>query len=230
MDLLEELISAARCEMEVDCLLEGAEIVNTLSGEIYRADVAVHKGRVVGFDCCSAGVVLHLKGTVLSPGFVDGHVHIESAMVTVPEYARAVVPRGTTTVVIDPHEIANVLGIEGIRYMLDSSRNLPLNVYAMLLACVPATDMETSGAILGADALSELIKDKRVLGLAEMMNYPGVIFRDPEVLKKIKLAEEKPIDGHAPKLTGRDLSALSLQEFGRIMSAVPLRKLRRNCA
>ena len=207
MDLLEELISAARCEMEVDCLLEGAEIVNTLSGELYRADVAVHKGRVVGFDCCSAGVVLDLKGAVLSPGFVDGHVHIESAMVTVPEYARAVVPRGTTTVVIDPHEIANVLGIEGIRYMLDSSRNLPLNVYAMLPSCVPATDMETSGAVLDADALSGLIKDKRVLGLAEMMNYPGVIFRDPEVLKKIKLAEEKLIDGHAPKLTGRGLFA-----------------------
>src|SRR5512136_203212 len=143
MDLLEELISAARCETEVDCLLEGAEIVNTLSGELYRADVAVHKGRVVGFDCCSARAVLDLKGAILSPGFVDGHVHIESAMVTVPEYARAVVPRGTTTVVIDPHEIANVLGIEGIRYMLDSSRNLPLNVYVMLPSCVPATDMET---------------------------------------------------------------------------------------
>ncbi len=207
MDLLEELISAARGEMEVDCLLEGAEIVNTLSGELHRADVAVHKGRIVGFDCSSAKEVLDLEGTILSPGFVDGHVHIESAMVTVPEYARAVVPRGTTTVVIDPHEMANVLGIEGIKYMLDSSKDIPLNVYAMLPSCVPATDMETSGVALDADAFSELINDERVLGLAEVMNYPGVISRDPEVLKKIRLAKGKRIDGHAPRLISRDLSA-----------------------
>jgi adenine deaminase len=207
MDWLEELIAAARGEIEVDSLLEGAEMVNTLSGELHRADVAVHKGRVVGFDCSSAKEVLELKGTILSPGFVDGHVHIESAMVTVPEYARAVVPRGTTTVIIDPHEIANVLGIVGIRYILDSSKNIPLNVYVMLPSCIPATNMETSGATLDADALSELMDYKRVLGLAEVMNYPGVIFRDPQVLKKIKQAEGKRIDGHAPKLSGRDLSA-----------------------
>src|SRR5512137_2854697 len=153
MDLLEELISAARGEIEVDCLLEGAEIINTLSGELHRADIAVHKGRVIGFDGYSARVVLDLKGSILSPGFVDGHVHIESAMVTVPEYARAVVPRGSTTVIIDPHEITNVLGAEGIRYMLDSSRNVPLNVFLMLPSCVPATNMETSGATLDAAAL-----------------------------------------------------------------------------
>lgn len=207
MDMLEELISAARGEVEVDCLLEGAEIVNTLSSELYRADVAVHKGRVVGFDCYSAREVLELKGSILSPGFVDGHVHIESGMVTVSEYAHAVVPTGTTTVIIDPHEMANVLGIDGIKYMLDSSRNLPLNVYVMLPSCVPATNFETSGAALDADALSELMNDERVLGLAEVMNYPGVIFRDPEVLRKIRLAGKKRIDGHAPKLTGRELSA-----------------------
>lgn len=207
MDSLEELISAARGEIEVDLLLEGAEMVNTLSGEQHHADVAIHKGRVVGFDCLAAKEVIDLSGFVLSPGFIDGHVHIESAMVTVPEYARAVVPKGTTSVIIDPHEIANVLGIEGIRYMLNSSRHVPMNVYVMLPSCVPATNMETSGAILDAEALSELMDDERVLGLAEMMNYPGVVLRDPEVLKKIKLAGSKRVDGHAPKLSGRDLTA-----------------------
>ncbi len=209
MDCLEELISAARCEMEVDCLLEGADIVNTLSGEVHSADVAVHKGRIVGFDCSSARETLDLRGRLLAPGFIDGHVHIESAMVTVLEFARAIVPRGTTTIVADPHEIANVLGIEGIKYLLDSSRNVPLNVYVMLSSCVPATDMETSGASLNSDALSGLMEDERVLGLAEVMNYPGVIFRDQEVLKKIRLAgrTRKRIDGHCPRLSGRDLTA-----------------------
>jgi adenine deaminase len=207
MDSLEELISAARCEIEVDLLLEGADIVNTLSGEVHRADVAVHNGRIAGFDCSSAKETLDLSGSVLAPGFIDGHVHIESAMVTVPEYARAVVPLGTTSVVIDPHEIANVLGIEGIKYLLDSSRSVPLNVYIMLSSCVPATDMETSGASLDSEALSELMDDERVLGLAEVMNYPGVIFRDQEVLRKVRLAGRKRVDGHCPRLSGRDLTA-----------------------
>jgi len=207
MDSLEELISAACGEIEVDLLLEGAEIVNTLSGEQHHADVAVHKGRIVGFDCRSARECIDLSGSVLSPGFIDGHVHIESAMVTVPEYARAVVPKGTTSVIIDPHEIANVLGVEGIMYMLESSRRVPLNVYVMLPSCVPTTMMETSGAVLDAESLSELMDDKRVLGLAEVMNYPGVIFRDSEVLKKIRLAGNKRVDGHAPQLSGRDLTA-----------------------
>jgi adenine deaminase len=207
MDSLEKLISAARGESEVDLVLEGAEIANTLSGEVHRADVAVHMGRVVGFDCSSAREALDLKGTILSPGFIDGHVHIESAMVTIPEYARTVVPKGTTTVIADPHEIANVMGIEGISYMLDSSRQVPLNVWIMLPSCVPATNMETSGAVLDADSLAELMNDDKVLGLAEVMNYPGVISRAPKVLKKIRLAGKKRIDGHAPKLTGRDLSA-----------------------
>lgn len=207
MDFLEELISAAHGESEVDLLLEGAEIVNTLSGELHRADVAIHCGRVVGFDCYSAKETIDLRGFILSPGFIDGHVHIESSMATVPEYARAVVPKGTTSVIIDPHEIANVLGMDGIRYMLDSSKQVPLSVYVMLPSCVPATNLETSGAVLNADALAELIGDERVLGLAEMMNYPGVIFRDPEVLKKIRLAGRKRVDGHAPGLTGKDLAA-----------------------
>jgi len=203
----EELIAAALGEIEVDLLLSGGQLANVLSGEVYPADVAIHRSRIVGFECSSARDVLELDGQIIAQGFIDGHVHIESSMVTVPEYARAVVPRGTTTVVADPHEIANVWGKAGIRYILDSSRDLPLNVYAMLPSCVPATDLETAGARLGAADLALLLKEDRVLGLAEMMNYPGVLFRDAEVMKKLDLAEGKPVDGHAPGLSGRDLSA-----------------------
>jgi adenine deaminase len=207
MQMREELIAAARGEIEVDLLLSGGQLANVLSREVYRADVAVYRGRVVGFECSSARDVLELESQIIAPGFIDGHVHIESSMVTVPEYARAVVPRGTTTVVADPHEIANVWGKAGIRYILDSSQHLPLNVYVMLPSCVPATDLETAGASLRAADLASLLKEDRVLGLAEMMNYPGVLFRDREVMKKLALAEGRPVDGHAPGLSGRDLSA-----------------------
>ncbi|MGB7571522.1 MAG: adenine deaminase [Methanothrix sp.] len=207
MAVREELIAAARGEVEVDLLLAGGRLANVLSGEVYPADVAIHRGRIVGFECSSAGRVLELDGQIIAPGFIDGHVHIESSMVTVPEYARAVVPRGTTTVVADPHELANVWGTEGIRYILDSSEEVPLNVYVMLPSCVPATDLETAGASLRAEDLAPLMQDDRVLGLAEMMNYPGVLLRDAEVMAKLALAEGRPVDGHAPGLSGRDLSA-----------------------
>jgi adenine deaminase len=214
MEPLEELISAARGEIEVDLLLEGGEMVNTLSGERYRSDVAVYKGRVAGFDCSSAREVSDLDGLVLSPGFIDGHVHIESAMVTIPEYARAVVPKGTTSVVADPHEIANVLGEAGIEYMLESSGLAPMSVYVMLPSCVPATDLETSGAELDARALSRFIDDERVMGIAEVMNYPGVVLCDPSVMEKIRLAGKKRVDGHSPLLSGRDLAAYVASGIG----------------
>ena len=211
---LEELIAAARGEGEVDLLLEGADLVNTLSGEVHRADVAILRRMVVGFDSPSARETIDLSGRVLAPGFIDGHVHLESAMVTVPEYARAVVPRGTTAIVADPHEIANVLGAEGIRYIIASGRSSPLSVYVMLPSCVPATHLETSGSSLDAGALSELIDEAGVLGIGEVMNYPGVVFRDPQVMAKLGLAlrarfdGHKPrIDGHSPLLSGRDLAA-----------------------
>lgn len=207
MDYLEEMIAAARGEIEVDLLLTGGDIANLLSGEVHRADVAIHRGRIAGFDCCSAKRTIDLEGLIMAPGFIDGHVHIESSMVTVPEYARAVVPRGTTTVIADPHEIANVWGEAGVRYVLESSREVPLNVFVMLPSCVPATNLETAGATLDADTLAELMQEEGVLGLAEMMNYPGVICRDPEVMRKVRLAGGRRIDGHAPGLAGRDLSA-----------------------
>lgn len=223
---LEELIAAARGEVEVDLLLEGADIVNTLSGERYRSDVAIYEDTVVGFDCSSSRKTVDLSGKVLAPGFIDGHVHIESAMVTIPEYARAVVPRGTTTVVADPHEIANVLGTEGIRYMLDCTRLSPLDVRIMLPSCVPATHLETSGASLDAEALSKLIDEDGVLGIAEVMNYPGVIFKDPQVLAKIRLAGEKRVDGHCPLLSGRDLAAYVAAGIGSDHECTSLKEAR----
>ncbi|MEI7528781.1 MAG: adenine deaminase [Elusimicrobiota bacterium] len=191
----------------VDLLLKNARVINTFSGDVHRTHVAVHGGKVVGFGDYKAKTTIDLKGKYLSPGFIDGHVHIESSMVKVPEFARVVLPCGTTSAVIDPHEIANVLGLDGIKYMLSSSLNAVLGVYVMLPSCVPSTKLETAGAELTAHDLSLLLNDERVLGLAEMMNYPGVIYRDPEVLAKIAIARNKVIDGHAPMLKGKQLYA-----------------------
>jgi len=204
---LEKLIKLAKGEGVADLLLRNARLVNVFSGEIYEANVAIASPYVVGFGDYQAKREMDLRGHYLCPGLIDSHVHIESSMVSAPQFARAVVPRGTTTVVCDPHEIANVLGLEGIRYMLETSEGLPLNVYVMASSCVPATDLETSGAELSAEDLSSLFEEERVLGLAEMMNYPGVVFGVPEVLDKIRAARGRPIDGHAPGLSGRDLTA-----------------------
>ena len=209
-----EMIAAARGETPADLLLKNARVVNVFSDEIHAADVAVVKGRVIGFGAYEARETVDLRGRLLCPGFIDAHVHLESSMVTVPEFARAVVPRGVTAVVTDPHEIANVLGLDGVRYMLETSEGLPLRVFVMVPSCVPATDMETSGARLTAEDFSWLFQHPRVIGLAEMMNYPGVIHRDPEVLKKLAAAEGHPIDGHAPGLSGRDLAAYVVAGIG----------------
>ncbi len=191
----------------VDLLLKNARVVNTFSGDIHRTHVAVHRGRVVGFGDYKAANVIDLKGAYVSPGFIDGHVHIESSMVKIPEFARVVLPHGTTSAVIDPHEIANVLGLDGIKYMLASSEDSPLSVYVMLPSCVPATRLETAGAELSAHDLGLLLNDERVLGIGEMMDYPGVINRNEEVLRKISIAKNKVIDGHAPMLKGKQLYA-----------------------
>ncbi|MBC7233338.1 MAG: adenine deaminase [Chloroflexi bacterium] len=204
---LEELIQVARGEVEVDLLLKNAQVVNVFSGNIHPADVAIHHSYIVGLGDYRARQVIDLQGQYLCPGFIDGHVHIESSMLRVPEFARVVVPQGTTTVICDPHEIANVLGLDGIRYMLESSKYTPFSVYVMLPSCVPATDMETAGSKLAAEDLAAMLGSEWVLGLGEVMNYPGVIFRDWEVLNKIKVAAGKVIDGHAPGLSGRDLCA-----------------------
>jgi adenine deaminase len=204
---LETLIAVARGEEPVDLLLKGAQLVNVLAGEIHPADIAIHGGRVVGFGEYQAREVVQLGGRFVCPGFMDAHVHLESSMVQPSEFARAVVPRGTTAVVCDPHEIANVLGLEGVRYMLDASEGLSLHVYVMAPSCVPATHMESAGAELTAADIAQLLAHERVLGLAEMMNFPGVLFRVPKVLEKLEIAGDRPVDGHAPGLSGLDLNA-----------------------
>jgi adenine deaminase len=207
MTSLKERIQIASGHGIADLLIKNGRVVDVFSGQIEKKDVAIFGGVIVGFGDYQAREIIDVKGDFLCPGLIDGHVHIESSMVTIPEFARAVLPNGTTTVVTDPHEIANVLGREGIRFMAESARGLPLNVFIMLPSCVPATHMETSGATLRAIDLKSLFKEPWVIGLAEMMNFPGVIFRNPEVIKKIEMAKGKRIDGHAPMLSGKGLYA-----------------------
>jgi adenine deaminase len=204
---LETLITVARGEEAADLLLKNAQLVNVLAGEIHPADIAIYDGHVVGFGKYQARRTVDLAGRFVCPGFLDAHVHLESSMVQPAEFARAVLPHGTTAVVCDPHEIANVLGVAGVRYILEASEGLPLQVYVMAPSCVPATHMETAGAELTAADIEELLAHERVIGLAEMMNFPGVLFRVPAVLDKIRVAGDRPIDGHAPGLSGLDLSA-----------------------
>jgi len=204
---LDKRLQVAKGDGQVDLLLMNAHLINVLSGSIQKTHIAIYGDQFVGFGDYPAQKRIDLAGAYVCPGLFDGHVHIESSYLVPQEFARAVVPRGTTSVVIDPHEIANVLGLEGIRYMLDETEVLPLDVYMMLPSCVPSTNMETSGARLTSADLEMFLGIDRVLGVGEMMNFPGVIERDPEVLKKILIANRKRIDGHSPGLTGRDLSA-----------------------
>ncbi|MBI5241690.1 MAG: adenine deaminase [Elusimicrobia bacterium] len=207
MSDIRETIEIAGGKRRVDLLLRNARVINTFSGDVHKTDVAIHNGRIVGFGAYRAKSALDLRGAHLAPGFIDGHVHIESTMVKVPEFGRIIVPRGTTTVVADPHEIANVLGLDGIRYMLASSRDSVLGVYVMLPSCVPATGLETAGAELSGHDLSLLLNDERVLGLAEMMDYPSVVRGSAGALEKISIVRGKRIDGHAPMMRGKDLYA-----------------------
>jgi len=205
---LEQLIRVAKGEEMADLLLRHVKLVNVFSGEIYETDVALMEDRIAAIgEGYLAREVMDLKGLYLAPGFIDGHVHIESSMVEIPQFARAVVPLGTTSVVADPHEIANIFGFDGIRYMLDAAKYNPLNVFFMLPSCVPATDKETSGSYLRAFDIYPFLKEKWVLGLGEVMNYMGVLEREDDVLDKIKITEDKPIDGHAPGLRGKALNA-----------------------
>jgi adenine deaminase len=205
------LIDAGRGLVPCDLNLANCSLVDLLRGEIRRgATVSIHRGRIAGVDDgLRAERTIDMKGLLLAPGLVDSHVHIESSMLTPPEYARIVVPRGATAVVADPHEIANVLGYEGMRYMLASSEGLPLDLYLMVPSCVPATDFDTAGAVLYASDMYPFLREPRVLGLGEVMNYPGVLYKDPRLLDKIAIFRDagKPVDGHAPGLTGGPLSA-----------------------
>ena len=206
---LQSIITAARGDSEVDLLLANAKIVNVFSGRVIDGAIAVKDGTIVGFGEYDAAKTMDLEGRFVAPGFIDSHVHIESSMTCVAEFARTVVPCGTTTVVADPHEIANVLGAAGIDYMLQSAEGQPMNCLFALPSCVPATDMETAGARLDAGDLAPFFTHPRIVALAEMMNYPGVIFSDADVMAKLALARShrRTMDGHAPGLSGRQLFA-----------------------
>src|SRR5436190_5735719 len=203
-DQLKALLAVARGDAPADLLLTGGQLVNVLSGEIYPADVAILGDRIAGVSATpgqyKARSVVDLHGEYIAPGFFDAHVHIESSLLLPAEFANAVLPHGTTSVVSDPHEIANVHGIEGIKFMLRASEGLALRVFVMLSSCVPATHMETSGAQLGAQDLATLVGQPRVLGVAEMMNYPGVVGGADDMVAKARLGHgaRLRVDGHAP--------------------------------
>jgi adenine deaminase len=203
-------LSIARGEQPAELLFKNAKLVNVLSGEIHPANIAVEDGRIVGIGDYKARKVIDLLGAYLAPSLIDGHFHVESSMLMAPEFARAVVPHGTGAVVIDPHEYANVLGLDGIRYVLESSKNLPLDFFIMLPSCVPATALETAGARITADDLRLMIGDERVAGVAELMNFPGVYLGAKSELAKIEAGKGKCIDGHAPGLRGKNLNAYVL--------------------
>lgn len=205
--ILAKRIRVARGDVAPDLVLKGGRVINVFTGEILKGDVALCEGFIAGVGDYDGPNRMDVRGRYIAPGFIDGHIHIESTMLSPPELARAMIPRGTTAIVSDPHEIANVLGTKGIEYILKSSEGLPLDVYIMLPSCVPATHLETSGAVLTALDLLEFKGRKRVLGLAEMMNYPGVVSGARPVLEKIAAFCDTAKDGHAPLLTGKDLSA-----------------------
>jgi adenine deaminase len=205
---LQKLISVAKGESPADLLLTNAKVVNVFNGEVETAKVAVYDGMVVGLgDYRQAREVIDLKGKYLTPGLIDGHVHLESSMLDVGQYARAVVPHGTSAIVTDLHEIANVCGLEGIKYVLACARRLPLDLFLMAPSCVPATNMETSGTTLGVEDIKRILRLKECIGLGEVMNYPGVLFGDANMLAKIAAAEGKIVDGHAPGVSGLNLNA-----------------------
>lgn len=203
-------LAAARGDEPCDLVIENARVVNVFTNEIESQSVGVFDGMIVGLGSYRARERFDADGALLVPGLIDAHIHIESTMLTPPEFARAVVPRGTTAVIADPHEIANVYGVAGIRWMLEASRELPLDVFIMLPSCVPATPWESAGASLDAEALAPLLSERGVLGIGEMMNFPALIAGEPEMLRRVGLAGDRLADGHAPGVRGPALNAYLL--------------------
>ncbi|MBV7508358.1 adenine deaminase [Bacillus sp. sid0103] len=205
---LKRRISVASKRKPADTVIKNGKIIDVFSGEIVAGDIAIVDGYIAGIGEYEGKKTIDAKGQYISPAFIDGHVHIESSMVTPKEFARVLLPHGVTTVIADPHEIANVLGTDGIQYMLDSSENLPFDFFFMLPSCVPATEFENSGATLTADDLKPFYQQPRVLGLAEVMNFPAVLQAEPDMLEKILTAQQagKKIDGHAAGLSPNDIN------------------------
>lgn len=231
IDDLKNLVDmAAGGRSPADLLITNAKLVDVLTGEIRETDVSVGGGKILGFSHTEAVKVVDAQGAYLLPGLIDAHIHIESSMVSPARFAGLVLPHGTTSVVADPHEIANVHGLEGIRYMLENGRHLPLNIFIALPSCVPATPFEDSGAVLSAEELEELIDDPKVTGIGEMMNFPGVVSGDYDVLAKIQLGTShgKIVDGHAPGLLGRDLDAYLVTGITNTHECTTLEEMREN--
>ncbi|HNW84392.1 MAG TPA: adenine deaminase [Candidatus Cryosericum sp.] len=202
------LIDVASGRRPADLVIQHVNLVNVFDGGIEEdVDIAFSGSQIAGIGRYDGVSVVDAKGCYAAPSFIDGHMHIESTMVVPAEFAKVALACGTGCVIADPHEIANVAGVRGIRFMLEATRTSPLDFYFMLPSCVPATHLETNGETLDADRLSELRRNPRVLGLAEFMNYPGILFKDPDVLDKLAAFEGQLIDGHAPFLSGRDLEA-----------------------
>ena len=205
----QRIIEVAAGREKADLVIKNAMYLNVFSNEFLQGDIAVANGLIAGIGEYEGEKEIDVNGKIVLPGFIDAHIHLESAMVTPSEFAKAVISHGTTTVITDPHEITNVMGLNGIDYMIESTQNLPVDVYFMLPSCVPATAFDESGAGLGYKDIDSYFEHKKVLGLAEMMNYVGVINGDGDVVSKIvaSQAHHKKIDGHAPELSGNDLSA-----------------------
>ena len=205
---LEQRIAQGRGDAPADLVLRGGQVFDVVTGDMIVGDVAICGDTIVGIGADYEGrEIVDVSGLTLVPGFIDTHLHIESSLITPFEFDRCVTPRGITTCICDPHEIANVLGVPGIRYFLDAARETVLDIRVNLSSCVPSTEMETSGARIDAEDLAPLMGHPKVIGLAEFMNYPGVIHRDPKAMDKLRLFDGHHIDGHAPQLTGRDLNA-----------------------
>lgn len=205
----QRLIAVAAGREKADLVLKNAKYLNVFSNEFLCGDIAVSNGLIAGVGKYDGKTEIDVSGKLVLPGFIDAHIHLESSMVTPAEFAKAVVAHGTTTVITDPHEITNVMGIDGVEYMIQASQNLPIDVHFMMPSCVPATEIDESGAELDCKDIDLYLDNKKVLGLAEMMNYVGVINGDKNVLSKIvtSQAHHKKIDGHAPELSGNDLNA-----------------------
>lgn len=205
----QRLIAVAAGREKADLVLKNAKYLNVFSNEFLCGDIAVANGLIAGVGKYDGKTEIDVSGKLVLPGFIDAHIHLESSMVTPAEFAKAVVAHGTTTVITDPHEITNVMGIDGVEYMIQASQNLPIDVHFMMPSCVPATEIDESGAELDCKDIDLYLDNKKVLGLAEMMNYVGVINGDKNVLSKIvtSQAHHKKIDGHAPELSGNDLNA-----------------------
>ncbi len=205
-----ELLAVARGECPADVVFRRGRLINVLSGEIHPADLAVAGGVVIGWGDYDGREVIDLDGAWLAPGLLDAHVHIESSLLGVGEFARAVAVHGTTGAFVDPHEVANVCGAAGVEYVLEAARRVPIDLYVNVPSCVPASPYDDPGAVLDAAAVADLLARDGVLGLAEMMNFPATIGGDPEVLAKLAAAGDRPRDGHAPGIRGRDVMAYSL--------------------